>query len=986
FGTACAGGIVGYMGSGGVVANSFTKGSASASSINPDSADTKYSMSGDIIGFAIKQNMTNLYDYDSDEYNCYANPTSLNEAFYKNDLKWEDSDWKFDGSTYPTINYAASSITYTITVNYVEVGEEGRAKDNAFSVSITDMYLSMGYWGYVTEANGNVLLPEFHVWNGLRSFGYFFDKELKHKVPYSFVPTGDITLYAGFADYTQVAGVYYVYGRAYDDEFSIELGLDGSAFLRGGAQSYESYYTFDGSLIRLYDNVLMGSTLVATKVATYDTWALQFYYSSFTSAGLVLLAIEEVEGFAYGVYYAGDASFAFGKNGMVTISGTEYARELPFTYYFNDDSISIIELGLVATVVDGVVTGISGLSSDLHMIDGFAGSWELNMPAQIQYVFDGKGAWRLELFDYNDKGVKVGVQTLASGTYTIENGVATLKDADEKVYASAEMVDGFLKVNGASYAVTDSFAGVWIFNSKEPVEINFGGINTLGYGFATVDYGNTVGTLDVTYHVKDGKVQIFVDNLMLGELEYFAKDKTLVGELIVFGDEVASAEVTFCRYDSFKGVWVSNDSTLSLVEFNGLGSYNLNGTDSYLAVKGNITINGVNVGVYTLNGGMLTGTFTFGDKEYTLSYSYEYREVVIDDVTLIPRDDLFGTTLIDDNGNTYEFDGRGLLAGGGTLTVGGTDKYTYKILGDTVEISGAQSGSLSLDTYMLTLGSAQAKQLFVNGDFEGSWIVGGTVQDTMTIGKVGANNIAYGTYNDGENEFDVQFAYDPLSRALSFELGSLAITVTANKVVEDGVTITELSLAYGEATFVCMNANNTYFDKYRGVYEAEDSMIVLDGFMNSRFGGGIALIFEGEESALISYQVDKYGHIVFVNEGVIYYIFLEKEDGKYVCDDKSYELSTPDRLYGVTVYGLNANNEIDENVTYTFDGVNGVYDKDGKLAYTYVLNEQTDDYKLKNMYRLVLTDEKSGKQYNAVLDYGSTDYTLSLTAIPTKEN
>lgn len=1003
FGTACAGGLVGYMGSGGIVANSFMKGSVSASSINPDSSTTKYAMSGDIIGFAVKQNMANLYDYDSDEYNCYANPTSVNKSFYKNDLKWEDSDWVFDGSTYPMINYAASSITYTITVNYVEVGEEGRMKENAHSLTVTDEYLSMGYWGYVTEENGSFLLPEFHVWNGLRSFGYFFDKELKKKVPYSFVPTGDITLYAGFADYSQVAGVYYVFGFEFGNEFSIEFGLDGRLLLRGGAQSYESYYTFDGELVRLYDNALLSTimaalydnefsvaTMVAVKVATFGSYALQIHFTSFNE--VAILAVEEVDGFAYGEYYDGETRAVFGKNGIVKLVGGEYDGKTLYPYYFSEDMDSIIigvsediEKCPTVTIADGVVTGISGLASNLRIIDGFAGEWELTAPAQVQYVFDGIGAWKFELFDYNN-GEKVGVQTIASGSYVIENGVATLKDLNGETYALAEIENGFITVDGKSYAAADSFTGVWIFNSKEPVEINFEGISTMGYGFAIVDYGNAVGTLDATYHVKGGKVQIFVENLMLGELEYSAKDKTLVGKLIVFGEEVEIVTATLCRYDSFNGAWVSNDSTLSLVEFNGLGSYDLNGTDDYLSVKGNIKINGVSVGTYTVANGLLKGEFSFNGENYTLSYDYMYGNIVINEVMLAEMDSLFGTTLIDENGNTYEFDGRGLLDGGGTLTVGGNNEYTYKLGDGVAEISGAQSGNLSLDTYMLTLGDAQAKQLFVNGDFEGSWIIGGTPQYAMTVGKVGANNIAVGTFNDGENSIDMQYNYDPIRKTLSFMLGNAVITVTANKVVENGVTITELSLAFDKETHVCMRSDNTYFDEYKGVYEAEDSKIVLDGFMNSRFGGGTALIFEGEDYASISYQIDDYGHIVFVDEGVTYYIFLESENGKYVCGDKTYDLVVPSKLYRRTIYGLDSQNEIDENVTYTFDGVNGVYDKNGKLVYTYVFKEETEDDKLKLVYRLLLTDEKSGKQYDAVIDYGSTDYTLSMTEIPTKEN
>lgn len=1012
FCTSYAGGLVGYLHSGGVVANSFTRSKVSARSAT---TATGHAFMGKYVGYSVAENRANLYDAGSYVFNCFTTDAESSDAgfrfdnnSYKNLLKWERSDWVF-GEGYPKINFENSTISYTVTVNFVEYRATGigKSEESAYRLNAENIYLSMSFWNELDRSGGKGL-PEFHNWKGMRSFGYFFDEELTQKVPYSFVPTGNITLYAGFADYSSVAGVYYLRGG---DRIILDLGLDGSLLFRDGAQSLTTYYTYDGRLLRLYDNVLfaqkVGSsevTLVGELISGNHGGELRLLNVYVQSQNLYYSAIKEIEGFEYGTYYSGDVKFEFGK-GSVMISGMKYDGR--YNYYVNKElnalTVNITERGnsaniiatLTASIEDGVVKAISGLDENdliLSMYNKFVGTWELPITAHIQYTFDKNGNWKFESFGYNGNGVKSDTVTLGSGTYTVAFGIATLNNANGSLYSTAEIKDGYLVVNDRKFASENSFAGKWLFSNKEPVEIAFNGISTAGYGFATIDYGVSYGELEVTYHFRDGKVTLFLDEIEVGQFEYSKADKTLHGTLFMLGSGSFNKDVTLCLYDSFKGVWVSGDSTLSLVEFNGLGNYDLKGTENRLALKGNIKICGVNVGTYTVINGTLKGTFEYGGKTYTLEYDYERGIVIVDGTTeLIERDSLYGNTLIDDSGKTYTFDGRGLLTVGGTLTVeaanGNKTEYNYKLVGDTAQLfdmtSGNAVGSFLLETYMFTLDGEQNVQLFVSGDFEGTWAVGGTKNDVITIGKVYVGNTAQGTYNGNT----VKFRYDAQNRTLSFTFDGANILINAHKAAVGSKTVTELKLTvtdvHGnvESNHVCLRSDADYFDEYRGEYVGENATVVLDGLMYSNFGSGTALVVFGENDAYsISYEIDSFGHIVFVSVGRTYNIFIEREGGEFTCGDKSYDLVIPSKLYDRTLYGLSDKGEIDKNVTYIFDGVDSVYDKNLNLVFTYEFKEQTEEDKLELVYRLVFTDS-AGKKYEVVVDYSSTDYTLSLKAI-----
>ncbi len=988
---AYGGGIVGYLETGGIVANSFALGKVFAESI---SVGADKAVTGDIIGGIQKAADSNLHDADAYAHNCYAKDMTLNNHFYRSVLGWEESDWVFADGEYPLINFEDSSITYTINVNFVENKENGAVENNAYTITATDVYMPMAFWNYQSEG-----LPEFYSWNGLRSYGYYFDKELTLKVPYSFVPTGNITLYAGFTDYNEVAGRYYVKLNEAGSGTYIELDPDGTLIMRRGAISYISYYTYDGELIRLYDNELLTSmffeagyimSFVGMIEHTYGGEELVAYNRISYEQNVVLFGAKELPDFEYGVYYDGNKSFVFNTDGSVVIKGTsEY--DGTFAYYPSAEGNSMVIVrseeekdNITVTLSGGKVTSISGVASDIKHIDAFKGTWEKPVAAHMQYTFDGIGVWNYEYFGYDATGNKVPVTVAVSGTYTVNGEGVAVMYKDGALYAEAKFENGTLKIDGESYFNSNSFTGVWLFNSKSPIEIKLDGITTNGYGTATINYGGKVGILEANYGFQDGKLYLFNGLSSLGELQYSDVTKTLDGKLYVISPDGVSAslkEVKLCLYDSFKGVWVSDNSVLSLVEFNGLGNYDIKGSADYLAINGNIRINGVSVGAYSVINGTLSGRFEYDSVTYDITYDLENNRIVVNEsIYLVERDELLGLELIDEDGNEYVFDGRGYVNGGGTLVVNGAENYTYLIQNGNVIITGALNGSMSLDSFMLTLGVAEAKQLFLSGDFEGSWIVGGTEHGMLTLGKVGADGKTTGRFMNTT----VEFVYDKSQKTLTFVWDGVVATVEAHKLETENIT--ELSVKVDTTTYICMRSGaDSYLDEYKGVYTGKDSVIVLDGFLNSRFGNATALIIGNKGDVYsIPYQIDKFGQIVFIRKGVTYNILIENPDGEFVGEagKKNYDLLVPDNMYRRTVNGLKDNQEeIDENAVYNFDGVGGVYDGNYKLIYSYEIKKQTEEDILDLVLRAVFTDVKSGKKYNVVINYGSTDLTLYMTEI-----
>ncbi|MBD5632707.1 MAG: hypothetical protein HDP34_05705, partial [Clostridia bacterium] len=531
-----AGGIVGYINYGSIVANSFSTSPVYAN------ATAGQGITGDIAARIDGVGNNDVASFDAYLYNCHLK-SSVNEQFLKEKLNWQESDWDFSG-TFPVVNGEATEISYNVTIKSNNAVVE--------TISVTNAYMPMYDWNK-TE-NG---IPEFITVGNMRSYAYYFDSACTRNVPYSFIPTGEITFYAAVANYTEVAGYYYI-GDTANKEF-IQLTNDGKLLYNKGALNYESYYTYDGQQVVLYDCPAFIVTL-----CVYDS--LNRGYIDASS------------------YYTARASVN------------------------NPGELTIVNL------------------LDTSMVDQF--------DSQTYYISSAK-----------------------SHIYTNSNPLQLTKRA-----------------SAVSYTTNDKYKGTWLFNYSLPVNITFNEVTTAGYGTAVISY-TRYGETQVRYTVgNDGSIQLYNKDVEYGSFTYSESNNAviLLGRLYVpYDGGSVKTEVALCKYDNFRGTWVSNDATIKEIYFDGLGQYNFNGSGDSLAVRGSVKING------TTNVSYSDNKFTYNNTVYTVTVSGS--DIIINSVTFKQRDEWYGLDLVDASGHVYSFDGRGSLTGGGKYKIGGeeqSDTYT----------------------------------------------------------------------------------------------------------------------------------------------------------------------------------------------------------------------------------------------------------------------------------------------------------------------
>ncbi|MDE6613831.1 MAG: hypothetical protein K2K28_04695, partial [Clostridia bacterium] len=334
----------------------------------------------------------------------------------------------------------------------------------------------------------------------------------------------------------------------------------------------------------------------------------------------------------------------------------------------------------------------------------------------------------VKTFGYDADGNKVN-EIVKNGTYTV-NSDGELEFDGLKVGINQ---DGFIEIGGEIYYKENSFVGVWnFFNNVDPVELTLNGIGANGVGEALIDYG-AYGSYQATYSAStddNGRpaIMLYYNDMPLGLLSYNAGANTLTGRLYLARLGNVNENVTLFLYDDFKGSWISDDGDVKLIEFNGLGNYDVKGNENHMAVSGSVSINGQAAGSYKLVNSTLTGSFEHNGKTYNIAYENGVIKVtyVGGSFDLIKHDSMYGLQLQDGDGLVYSFDGRGSLASGGTLTVSNGSTYTYKMGSGVINISGATSGTITIgNEYVLDLGAGNKTLTVVNG-FTGEWLVAGT--------------------------------------------------------------------------------------------------------------------------------------------------------------------------------------------------------------------------------------------------------------------
>ena len=700
---AYAGGIAGYCGYGTLIANSFSTASVRADK----QSEIAVAVTGDIAAYAQAETVNG---YGAVIYNCKsgaeAQGTSAN--FVKNTLKWNVAQWNVADGALPTLTGAEAS-GYSLKLDYSGKKVDGTT-EKAYSIKADD-----GKFRALCEAYRSVegLTETLVTDDGLASYGFYFDSELKFRVPYGFVPAGETTLYTAFADYGEVAGAYY-YNRN-DRIIRLTLEDDGVYTYEDGV-GYISAYTYDGSRIIFADGLFARLSDVVTGDGVSANFSAHRYFGTKT------------------------------QNSLELYDGVYFTEENP----------------LVLTAEAPVVT-----------TDAFKGKWEKSATINEIYEFDGNGKWSYEFGtttrsgDYTVNADGAAVMTLSGGA---AYGVAKI-DASGLLSLTPEG-----QTEAKLYCLDGSMFGIW-FDGDSGNYVRFEGYGLSLTGDVVASLDGTPYALKYikdNYCIDDGDGVCFTimnDMSYFGYLIYIEKDKTLTGEL--FAQASGGYERhTFYLVDNYVGEWIGdgaiNGVDFTLVNFNGFGSYEVEDGYGLTQKLGYIEINGERV-PYTVDlNDSLKGKFTYNGIEYTLSYD-ESGVVTISGTsgtaTLERKDGLYEYSFIDADNNVYSFNGGGNLSGGGILTV--TDEksaviaeYGYKMTGNlfpdknvnvtlTDRESGAEVGYMRVsgNKMLFALNRQRAESLDLNTPFTGVWAIAG-ILGNFSIGNFDLSLTARGGFRD----------------------------------------------------------------------------------------------------------------------------------------------------------------------------------------------------------------------------------------------
>ena len=970
FAYAYAGGIAGYVYYDAIVCDSFSTSGTYAYAVAD--ASGKYSFTGKIAAGVnaggAEDKTVSIEANPALILNCYSE--NITKELILNQLKWHAQDWTFvEGSDLPVINMSADGQKQFILK--INLGDEKFEASSDINVEINSVYSPMAIW--YTRTDGCTDINGFiNADSGNRSYGIYFDAAHTQKVPNGYIPINDVTLYAGFADYSEVAGDYYFTGAN-----GSYLTLDNKGGLKyvDGALTHTSYYSYDGTTITLYDTFIGvafdNAQAYLPFKATLNNGILSVYDNGDHPANSAIRAVKASGDFNYGTYWAADGSeYTFNKNGTGTAK--TLAQTVNFTYEITASGLTVkagTETVTCTVDANGNVTKYG--STDVYAYDNFKGVWEKSAGSKKQYVFDGKGNYTVTGFGYDKDGNKVGT-TSNSGTYTVNS------DGEMEIgsYTVGINQDGFIVIGGETYYKENSFVGVWnFFNNTDPVELTLNGIGVNGIGTALIDYG-AYGSFNITYAASgDSSITLYSNDMPLGTLSYNAGANTLTGRLYLARLGNVNENVTFFLYDDFRGSWVG-DNVLELVEFNGLGNYQVAGNVNHMAVSGSVTVNGVEAGAYTLVNSTLTGSFEYDGVTYNISYENGVIKVN-GTIDLIKHDDMYGLQLKDGDGLIYSFDGRGNLTSGGTLTVSdGTTEttYTYTNGASVINISGGATGTITIGTdYVLNLGGT--KTLTVVNGFTGTWLVAGT-DGTLVVGEINAQMKAQGSaFGDS-----VEFTYHRDGNYLTYTDNNQTYYIDVMQA--GGVTELIVSMQHGNASQYSVCVAPDSLDGYQGTYNAADTgnYLTLDGFGSAKFVSGTAELYaNGEKVETYTYTIGTFG--MEFSKGTKKYLFVEclsTDSGAYGKDGAYRKLVECDALFGYTAYlaSLNEDGKLvtDKSVSFTFNGIGKLTCSNG-TTYSYTINLRD-----RASLQYVLTLDNNGTISRAVLNYGGENITLELGA------
>ena len=1015
--TASAGGLVGYAENDSVVSASFATGALSA---HATVSGAQYTKIGGTVANSDEANTSSVDSKLCVAYNCFYVEGDSNglldlttQATLQLFLQWKNLDWIFflDGR-YPVINYEAPAedddpSTCTLTIQLVG-GEKINSLTtmthtlNDYYYSFSELYQESLLQMYVTSDSKKI------------SYGYFFDEECTVRVPYGYMVTGDVTVYLPFANHAEVAGEYFIVPKNAGNASKLVLKADGTFSFEEGGGLFEGNYVYNGEFIvfentrfaRFFEGVMPETDENGNAIHALAKYEQAYYKGVINSQG----NLEIYDGFyftqdspltalsTYGIrgnYYANDVEYSF----FVNYTGRTDAGA--FTYTLNGTALTLTfqnQTSVSGTIENGVLT-LGGAT--LNEYDAFKGVWEKGDAYNRNYTFDGKGGWSFEAFGYVYEGLssEKTVFSTARGTYTLVSSNEIL--LDNGLVATLE--DGVVTVGETAYYAESSHKGEWKDFANQIVLTLYGLEN--GEGKGEIEYLLSGEVYKLTYEREtknSSKLLLFVDDVIFGSIQ-FNKNMDMINASLyssMSGSILDGYE--FVHYDKYTGEWVSNFELFELIDFNGLGNYQLTYPllgGGFGEIEGVITVNGEELS-YELSGdGKLDGSFVYEGVTYSFSYDETTQKVNVTfaggEAELERKDRFSAFNFIDNSGVLYDFDGKGNLTGGGKLTI--TNGETKTVYGYKVTESGANVYNESKEivatvalnanetAYVYTtVSNSESTVLYQDHIFRGEWAINGEF-GLLIIGAMDLTGKMEGsikgkfvefTYVDDSMIIYQQSTIDRYIFSAKNDANETVLAMSDTEILTTTYVIcTQIDKMYGTWQGRTENLTSTMTREYS---------VQFDGATDPQFAYGTAKlivktynkgVFSRSSETVYSYRIDENGNVIMWSEEVgtfrLDFTLTEGYDGQFTLDGKSFVRIKVDGLYSVVA-------KDSDNVTYAFDGEGGVVASNGK-TYSYEITNFVT-----GRYELSLTCNEDNKTYTAVLDTSiPSNITIVLTLLET---
>lgn len=1006
---ASAGGLVGYAENNTIVHDSFSTSKTYAFAVSGKAYQAAHSLvgNGDKAGTSSvdAQKYIIFNCLDATPNNEYGDVNLKDISTLTTILGWKDHTWILSNNNYPTINFEASTgDTTTVTQYYLTKDKNVTIKvNNRTEYEQTYLDSALESSNYVYAPLGGAFttgsLPYYYAADnaGYVSYGYYLDEACTMRMPNGYVPVGNVKLYVPFAKPDETLLGEYDLLLQNGSHATLTLSIDkttglGAATYSDGAITQKTTFLYTGEYVVIqnarFARYFTGAVTVedsesATTLETlFDSNRYNFYdFKAILDQDGSLRLFD-------GTYFTETAPLVASKNAF---RGEYYRKsdQMQFVFfgtngvlYREGENEKTFTYTVVGNTLNLAYTNGSQLTlskSDLSEYDDFKGTWTKSATSNKNFVFDGMGNWSYTYVSYerNAYGTsKKEILERLNGTYTVNEDGTALQLSNG--YTVSFRDDGALCVIGDGktqiYYQENSFNGKWK-DLTDSVTLQLSGMmkNGVGSGYFTYD---GVENYEFTYTMSETTdfLILYIDDTLYG---YFTYDPTLgIMSAMLYDPNSADGFTTFNLFaiDDFDGVWISNNTDLDTLRFNGNGF-------SIFGDNGKVIVNEEEVSVsYTLTNATLTGSFVYNGNVYRLTYDEDNAVLYVDkdgSVTTMERKDVFAeTTFIDLEGNTYRFDGKSNLKNGGSFTMNETN-YRYYSNDSTYDVydNDTQVGTIrQTDKYYTLTLSGTSHQLYIQNEWMGDWAVSGAYE----LLKIGPTDL------DGNMRVTFQ-NITTTTEKLSSTLYTFHVKTNLDYYLfilenesEKTLVLSQSSSLLDSDYSVCSRANILFGTWIR---TGTNRSVSFDG-VTSIYQSGQAKISRGESSTDYYYMIQDDNILMWSQEvkgdSTIYYkvVFTEDIDADdvYRLGDRAIRLQSVDSLF--------LTKATDENgVTYTFDGGN----VDGEEGTVTATNGKTYAYKIDsfnydNTANLTFTDKETGEKYDVTMDYNDkSDITITLT-------